>query len=302
MKNTSKRIIAAIIALVLMTSVFTACGKTKDNPAPETDNQNSESLENDDNGDIAANPDEAPAEGEANADPTGTASEADNGKTSDTGKNQSANGSTATDKNNQNTSPTNKVETPTKKSGTSTTPTSPTKPLPTSPAKPQQPTSPAKPQPTNPQPTNPQPTKPPATTTPSKPSNPYKYNGAWGSIEKMENDCEAYVKSLGGTYHRKATLGTGSWIDSVIGLDSEKPEDYKRRVFESIKYHMTEMSGASKDIRVIFVTVDNCKDGRCAEYANDIYLHEFTGYPLNENVNRPDKIAAFIVYNAFEPW
>lgn len=141
--------------------------------------------------------------------------------------------------------------------------------------------------------TKPQPTKPPETTAPA---NPYKYTGAWGSISKMEADCKAYVESLGGTYHKEYNLSSGGWVNSISGEAWNSPNEYKQYLFEEIKYNIK--TEGFKNIRVVFVTVDNYNDGRCAEHAADIYCNQFTNYPFSNEIYKA-RIEAFIVYSRY---
>ncbi|MFY9198967.1 MAG: hypothetical protein WBK75_03700 [Acutalibacteraceae bacterium] len=101
----------------------------------------------------------------------------------------------------------------------------------------------------------------PVTTQPTQPQNPYGYVNAWGTLAQMENDCKAYAQSIGLIYKDDFNLGNGHWATPNSFYGASSPENNKSLLFRDIKEHH-DIIGTTT-IRVLFVTLDNYKDGRC---------------------------------------
>lgn len=102
----------------------------------------------------------------------------------------------------------------------------------------------------------------PVTTQPTQPQNPYGYANAWGTLAQMENDCKAYAQSIGLIYKDDFNLGNGHWATPNSSYGASSPEIFKSRMLQKIKEHQDLGIGITT-IRVLFVTLDNYKDGRC---------------------------------------
>lgn len=131
-------------------------------------------------------------------------------------------------------------------------------------------------------PTPPQ-TPPQQPVTPPQPQNPYGYVNAWGTLAQMENDCKAYAQSIGLIYKDDFNMGNGHWITPNSSYGASSPNDFKVKIFDGIEFNK---SINTTTIRVLFVTLDNYKDGRCGEHLDvaEMYLRDDT-----------DKISVYLI-------
>lgn len=279
MNKTSKRIIALALSVVTISSTFAACASKKDEEGTITDTPETQIRTEtitvteyvpvtDENGEQQTN-----ANGEAQTEVVT--------KVETTEIIETVTQTETTRKN----SGKDKTTTTTRPNKTTTTTT--TRPSVTLP-KPPTTTRPVKPPVTT--------TRPPTTTNPpttTKPANPYKYDNAWNTIPKMEADMKDYVESIGGTYQSNDTLETGCWVTPMSGEGFKSPNAFKERIKESIDYRITEQG--YKKVRVIFVTKDNCFDGRCGDAAAEIYQNEFVPSFVHP-YDCDNRILAYIVF------
>ncbi|NLL03007.1 MAG: hypothetical protein GX269_01735 [Clostridiales bacterium] len=117
--------------------------------------------------------------------------------------------------------------------------------------------------------------------------NPYGYANAWGTIAQMENDCKAYAESIGLKYDKSLNLGNGHWITPSSSYGAKSSQDFKDWTFEDMKFEKDRTDYTYTTINVLFVTMDNYKDGRCVGYEKEtaeLYLCGTT-----------DKIIVYIV-------
>jgi hypothetical protein len=127
----------------------------------------------------------------------------------------------------------------------------------------------------------------PVTTQPTQPQNPYGYVNAWGTLAQMENDCKAYAQSIGLIYKDDFNLGNGHWATPNSFYGASSPENNKSLLFRDIKEHH-DIIGTTT-IRVLFVTLDNYKDGRCG---TNPYVLEDIEISLN---NSADKVLIYFI-------
>ncbi|MFY9198291.1 MAG: hypothetical protein WBK75_02035 [Acutalibacteraceae bacterium] len=99
--------------------------------------------------------------------------------------------------------------------------------------------------------------------------NPYGYANAWGTLAQMENDCKAYAESIGLIYNKDVNLDTGHWITPLSSYGATSSEHLKNKLFEDIKFEKERTDITNTEINLIFVTMDNYKDGRCVSYEKE---------------------------------
>ncbi|NLL03982.1 MAG: hypothetical protein GX269_06760 [Clostridiales bacterium] len=144
--------------------------------------------------------------------------------------------------------------------------------------------SPPKPQnQTPPPPAKPQPVAPPQPPPPSSngmswwvtevSQNPYGYANAWGTIAQMENDCKAYAESIGLNYDKSLNLGNGHWITPTASYGFSSSQAFKKDIFSGIEFTKTRTDYTFTDINVVFVTMDNYKDGRCIGHEDNAEMY-----------------------------
>lgn len=104
--------------------------------------------------------------------------------------------------------------------------------------------------------------------------NPYGYANAWGTLAQMENDCKAYAESIGLIYNKDLNLGNGHWATPNASYGATSSEHLKNRVSESIVFTKNRTDYTFNEINVLFVTMDNYKDGRCIGHEDtaEMYL------------------------------
>lgn len=103
--------------------------------------------------------------------------------------------------------------------------------------------------------------------------NPYGYANAWGTIAQMENDCKAYAESIGLNYDKSLNLGNGHWITPSSSYGAKSSQDFKDWTFEDMKFEKERTDYTYTTINVLFVTMDNYKDGRCIGYEDTAELY-----------------------------
>lgn len=106
--------------------------------------------------------------------------------------------------------------------------------------------------------------------------NPYGYANAWGTLAQMENDCKAYAESIGLKYNKDVNLDTGHWISPTGSYGAISSQAFKNFLFSDIKFEKERTDVTNTEINLIFVTMDNYKDGRCGTYEDtaELYLSE----------------------------
>ncbi len=102
--------------------------------------------------------------------------------------------------------------------------------------------------------------------------NPYGYANAWGTLAQMENDCKAYAESMGMIYNKDLNLGNGHWTTPLSSYGATSSEHLKSRLCGGDTVTSYQERGYN-EIKYLFVTMDNYKDGRCIGYEDTAELY-----------------------------